>query len=125
MSKNNIQLINRLYESFNARDINSVLTALTADVAWANGMEGGHVHGHKALQDYWTRQWEIVSPHVEPIEFQQIKDDVIEVKVIQSIFDLNGQPLSGQSHGLKDTTVMHIFTMKNEKVIRFDLRESI
>jgi len=22
---------------------------------WANGMEGGHVHGHDGVRNYWTR----------------------------------------------------------------------
>ena len=38
-----IKVIERIYDRFNARDIDSVLTALTDDVAWANGMDGGHV----------------------------------------------------------------------------------
>ena len=44
---------------FNARDIDGVLTVLTDDVAWANGMDGGYVHGREAVRAYWTRQWTI------------------------------------------------------------------
>lgn len=73
-----------------ARNIDGVLVALAEDVAWANGMDGGHVYGHKGLRDYWTRQWSMVSPHVEPVEFQQTADGSITVEVIQSVFDLNG-----------------------------------
>lgn len=123
MSKSHVQLIQRLYECFNARDIDCVVIALTDDVAWANGMEGGHVHGHEALSDYWTRQWAMVSPHVEPVSFQETEDGTVTVEVIQSVFDLNGQPLSGQTHGLKDKTVMHIFQIENEKIKRFDIRD--
>jgi ketosteroid isomerase-like protein len=65
-----IKVLERLYDRFNARDIDGVLVALTDDVAWANGMEGGHVHGHDAVRDYWTRQWAMVSPHVEPVDFR-------------------------------------------------------
>lgn len=123
MSKNHVQLIQRLYECFNARDIDGVIIALTDDVAWANGMEGGHVHGHEALRDYWTRQWAMVSPHVEPVNFQETAHGAVTVEVIQSVFDLNGQPLSGQTHGLKDKTVVHIFRFENEKIKRFDIRD--
>jgi nuclear transport factor 2 (NTF2) superfamily protein len=52
-----VKLLERLYDRFNARDIDSVLTALADDVAWANGMDGGHVHGREAVRAYWTRQW--------------------------------------------------------------------
>lgn len=122
MSNNEIALIKQLYDFFNARDVDGVLVALAEDVAWANGMDGGHVYGHDGLRDYWTRQWSIVSPHVEPVEFQQIADDTIKVEVIQTVFDLNGQPLSGQAHGLKDKTVTHVFCITGDKISRFDIQ---
>ncbi len=121
MSKSDIEVIKGMYERFNARDIDGVLAAVADDIAWANGMDGGHVHGHEAMRDYWTRQWAVVSPHVEPIAFQQTANGAVAVKVIQSVFDLDGQPLNGQTHGLKDKTVMHIFWMNSNKVARFDI----
>src|SRR5690625_1700483 len=62
--KNDVDVIKRAYDCFNTRNIDGVLALLAEDVAWANGMDGGHVHGHKAVRDYWTRQWALVSPHV-------------------------------------------------------------
>ena len=59
-----VKVLERIYDRFNARDIDGVLTVLTDDVAWANGMDGGHVHGREAVREYWTRPWTIVSPHV-------------------------------------------------------------
>jgi hypothetical protein len=41
----NIEILKRIYDRFNARDIDGVLAVLADDVAWANGMDGGHVHG--------------------------------------------------------------------------------
>ena len=66
---NDVELLKRLYDRFNSRDIDGVLAALADDVAWANGMDGGHVHGREAVREYWTRQWSMVSPHVEPVSF--------------------------------------------------------
>jgi len=123
MSNNDIQIVKEIYERFNARDINGVLVALASDVAWANAMEGGYVHGHEGVRDYWTRQWAIVSPHVEPITFQHTEYGAIAVEVIQSIFDLNGQPLTEQTHGLQDKTVFHIFRVESGKVKRFDVQD--
>ncbi len=40
-----------------------------------------------------TRQWAIVSPHVEPVNFIKAADDSILVEVQQSVFDLEGKPL--------------------------------
>jgi len=125
MSNNNVEIIKRIYHCFNARDIDGVLTVLSDDIAWANGMDGGHVHGREAVRDYWTRQWAIVSPHVEPVAFENTEDGTVAVKVIQTVFDLNGQPLDGQTHGLKDKTVMHIFRMEGEKIARFDIQDAL
>jgi hypothetical protein len=38
-----VELLKRIYDCFNARDIDGVLAVLADDVAWANGMDGGHV----------------------------------------------------------------------------------
>lgn len=124
MSEQQTQLIKRIYERFNARDIDGVLAVLADDVAWANGMEGGHVHGREAVRDYWTRQWAIISPHVEPVAFQHADDGAIEVEVIQRVFDLDGRPLEGQDHGLKDRTVRHVFRMDGGKIVRFDIGDA-
>ena len=125
MSKYNIELLKDLYDRFNSRDIEGVLTALADDVAWANGMEGGHVHGRDAVRDYWTRQWAVVSPHVVPVAFRDADTGVVTVEVIQTVFDLDGLPLSGQSHGLKDKTVTHVFVVAGDKIARFDIQDDL
>ncbi|TCR91652.1 nuclear transport factor 2 family protein [Rhizobium sp. BK376] len=124
MSEAHTQLIKRIYDRFNARDIDGVLTELADDVAWANGMDGGHVHGREAVRDYWTRQWAVISPHVEPVAIQTKDDGVITVEVIQSVFDLEGRPLTEQTHGLKDKTVLHIFRVEGGKITRFDIKDT-
>ena len=120
-----VELLKRIYDRFNARDIDGVLRALTDDVAWANGMEGGHVHGHQAVRAYWTRQWTMVSPHVEPVGFHRAGDGAIIAAVRQSVRDLEGRPLQGQTHGLKDKTVEHVFRLREGKVVRFDIRDAV
>ena len=47
-----VKVLERIYDRFNARDIDGVLIALTDDVAWANAMDGGHVHGREAVREY-------------------------------------------------------------------------
>ena len=64
-----IEFLKRLYDRFNARDMEAVLAKLDENVVWANGMEGGHVHGRDGVRSYWTRQWAMVDPHVEPVGF--------------------------------------------------------
>lgn len=119
----NIAVIKSMYECFNARDIDGVIDALTDDVEWANAMEGGHVHGHEGVRDYWTRQWAIVNPHVEPVSFKSASDNSIVVEVDQTIFDLDGKPLHEHTNQLKNKMVQHIFYLEDDKVNRFDVRE--
>lgn len=120
-----IDVVKGLYDRFNARDIEGVLGALTDDVAWANGMDGGHVHGREGVRDYWTRQWALVSPHVEPVSFATAADGSIVVEVRQSVRDLQGRPLQEQTHGLRDKTVGHVFRFRQGKVVRFDIRDGL
>jgi hypothetical protein len=121
---NNIEVLKRMYECFNARDIDAVLGALTDDVAWANGMDGGHVHGREGVREYWTRQWAILRPHVEPVSFDRAPDGSIVVEVRQSVRDLQGRPLQDQTHGLRDKTVGHVFYLQEGKVTRFDIQDA-
>jgi len=120
----NIEVLKRIYDRFNARDIDGVLAVLADDVVWANGMDGGHVHGLEAVREYWTRQWTIVSPHVEPVSFTETADSSVVVEVQQSVRDLEGKPLQDQAHGLKDKTVMHVFRLQDGKVTRFDIQDA-
>ena len=50
-----VELLKLLYDRFNARDMETVLTAMHEDVVWANGMEGGYVRGREGVRIYWTR----------------------------------------------------------------------
>lgn len=112
-----IEILKHLYHRFNARDIDTVLAALDENVVWANGMEGGHVHGHDELRSYWTRQWAMVDPHVEPAGFSKGTEGEIIVEVHQVVHDLNGNLLADQMVG-------HIFRVKDGVVRRFDIRGS-
>jgi ketosteroid isomerase-like protein len=54
------ELLSSAYAAFNTRDIDGALSAMQPDVAWANGMEGGIVHGSEGVRAYWTRQWQMI-----------------------------------------------------------------
>jgi len=109
------ELLKRLYDRFNARDMEAVLATMRKDVMWANGMEGGHVYGHDGVRSYWTRQWAKIDPHVEPTGFSAGADGAFNVEVHQTVRDLNGNMLS-------DKTVGHIFRIEDGRIKRFDIR---
>ncbi len=110
-----IEFLKRLYDRFNARDIEAVLAKLDENVVWANGMEGGHVHGRDGVRSYWTRQWAMVDPHVEPVGFSNGPEGEIVVEVHQVVRDLSGNLLMDQMVG-------HIFRIEDGLVRRFDIR---
>ena len=112
-----VERLKHVYERFNARDMETVLGAMQDDVMWANGMEGGHVHGRDGVRDYWTRQWAMVDPHVEPVSFSASPDGGVVVEVHQVVRDLQGNLLV-------DQTVGHIFRIEDGLIKRFDIRES-
>ena len=111
----NLELLERVYDRFNARDMEAALATMRKDVMWANGMEGGHVYGHDGVRSYWTRQWAKIDPHVEPTGFSAGADGAFNVEVHQTVRDLNGNMLS-------DKTVGHIFRIEDGRIKRFDIR---
>jgi hypothetical protein len=108
-------LIERAYAAFNARDIDAALSAMHPDVDWANGMEGGRVLGHAAVRDYWTRQWQMIDPHVEPVGFSDDDAGRVVVDVHQVVRDLGGKVIS-------DRMVQHVYTMDGGLVRRMEIR---
>jgi nuclear transport factor 2 (NTF2) superfamily protein len=109
--------LRNLYRDFNARKIDTVLAALHEDVMWANGMEGGYVHGREAVRAYWTRQWKSLDPRVDPVSFARQPDGAVEVDVHQTVRDLEGNLL-------RDARVGHRFRIEAGLVRRFDILES-
>jgi hypothetical protein len=107
-------LLSHVYERFNARDMETVLAAMHEDVTWANGMDGGYVNGKDEVRKYWTRQWGMVDPRVEPVEFSEGADGTISIRVHQVVHDLNGNLLADQE-------VRHIFSMEQGLIKRFDI----
>lgn len=112
-------LIRRLYVAFNRRDIDAVLAALTDDVVWANGLDGGYVHGREGVRAYWTEQFTRISSTVEPIAIERQPDGRIRVEVHQTVRDADSQQV------LADTRVSHLFTFTGGSLIsRFEIGDS-
>lgn len=107
-------MLRAAYGDFNARRLEAVLERMTADVAWANGMEGGHVHGVDAVREYWQRQFKVLSPHVEPMSITREPDGRFQVRVHQTVHDLAGKLLI-------DTEVLHFYTIKGGFIARMDI----
>ena len=111
------ELVKRVYDRFNARDMEAVLAAMHEDVIWANGMEGGHVYGREEVRSYWTRQWATIDPHVDPVAIARGSEGEVIVEVHQVVRDLSGVLLA-------DKMVVHVFRIESGLIERFDIRGS-
>jgi hypothetical protein len=114
------ELLASAYKYFNARDIDSTLKTMHKDVDWPNGMEGGRVHGHTAVRDYWTRQWKLVDPHVEPVSFSPDPTDPTGrtiVQVHQTVRDLDGKIIL-------DHMVHHVYLIEHGLIRSMEIRDS-
>lgn len=109
-----VELLKRVYTLFNGREIESVLAAMHPDVVWANGMEGGHVHGRDEVRSYWKRQWALVDPRVEPLEISANGKGEVVLKVHQVVRDREGNLLT-------DKFVIHVFQIRDGLIQRFDI----
>jgi hypothetical protein len=110
-----IDLLKRLSDAFNTRDMEGALATMQPDVVWANGLEGGHVYGRDGVRDYWTRQWATIDSHVEPISFSRGPDGTIEVTVHLTARDHAGNVLF-------DRMGTHVFRIDQGLIRRFDIR---
>ena len=109
-------LLTRAYAAFNARDIDAVLSIMHPDVDWPNAWEGGRVVGRAGVRDYWVRQWAVLDPTVEPVEFSVDAQGRTIVTVHQIVRDRQGQLIS-------DTMVDHVYTIEEHLIRRMDVRQ--
>jgi len=108
------ELLLGAYREFNARTIDAVLARMHPDVVWPNGMEGGFVYGVEGVREYWTRQWEILDPTVEPLSMAEDENGRWVVQVHQVVRDRDGKLLL-------DTTVQHAYRVENGLIRRMDI----
>jgi hypothetical protein len=108
-----VALLRRAYEAFNARDIDGLLSLLQPDVDWPNVLEGRREHGHDAVRAYWAHQFALVDPRVEPVAFER-QDGVVVARVHQVVRDLEGSVRS-------DTFVRHAYAFRDGLVARMDV----
>jgi ketosteroid isomerase-like protein len=108
------EVLRYAYAAFNARSVDAALATMHPDVVWPNGMEGGTVHGHQGVREYWTRQWTLIDPRVEPVVFVALDDGRIAVDVRQVVRD-------GQGKVLVDQQVQHVYRMEDGRIRHMEI----
>ena len=110
-----IELLHRTYAAFNQREIDRALATMDDNVDWPNGWEGGRVLGKAAVRDYWTRQFEVLDPHVEPKNFTLEADGRVVVEVHQVVHDKSGKLLV-------DQMVRHVYEIHDGLIQSMEIR---
>ena len=110
------ELLTAAYHAFNTRDLEAALAVMHPEVEWPNTMEGGYVQGHDGVSAYWTKQWNLVDPHVEPLRFATDANGRIVIEVHQVVQDLQG-------HLLEEVMVQHIYRMEAGLIRRMEMGE--
>ena len=110
------EVLRSLYEAFNERDVDTCLAAMTPDVDWANGWEGGRVVGRDAVRDYWQRQWAAIDSTAEPTAVSERPDGTVEVAVHLVARDREGTVLN-------DGDGRHIYEFRGDLVQRMTIEE--
>jgi len=109
------EVLSEVYALFNVRSLDLILERMDKDVDWPNGMEGGRVHGHEGIREYWTRQWKMIDPHVQPVGFATDEAGDTVVTVHQVVRDLEGKVLVDQQ-------VLHVYTFRDGLIERMEIR---
>jgi ketosteroid isomerase-like protein len=109
------ELITLIYAAFNRREMDTVLAHMHPDVDWPNGMEGGRVHGRAGVREYWTRQWSMIDPHVDPVRIEDDPSGRTVVEVHQVARDLSGNILI-------DQMVRHVYSIRDGLIERMDIQ---
>ena len=113
----NQQFLQNLYDAFNRREIEIIISSMRPDVKWANGLEGGFVYGRDAVREYWTNQFKEIQPELETLRFETDENERDVVTVHQIVRDLQGNVLA-------DATVQQIFTVKDGLISLYEIGET-
>jgi hypothetical protein len=80
-------------------------------------MDGGRVLGRADVRAYWTRQFGVIDPRVEPVGFDTDASGRTVVRVHQVVRNGAGAVIS-------EGTVDHIYTIEDGLITRMDIRKS-
>jgi hypothetical protein len=66
------------------------------------------------VREYWTRQWRVIDPRVEPRRFADSAGGRVGVDVHQVVRDLSGRVV-------KDATVRHAYVIEGGLIRRMEI----
>jgi len=107
------RVLKRLYEAFNGRDVAEAQSLMHPQVVWANGLDGGYVHGREGVRDYWLKQWNALDSRAELLAVDHTSRNTASVDVHLTAVELGGEKLF-------DTVAKHSFEFEDGLIRRFE-----
>jgi ketosteroid isomerase-like protein len=84
-------LLTRLYEAFNRKDVDAVVSFLHPDVSWPNLFGEGRLQGPDAMRRMWREQFTAINPEATPVAFTTLPDGRIQVEIAYVVRTLDGK----------------------------------
>lgn len=109
------ELIGRMYDAYNGRDLEALIALVSPDVNWPD--DDNRLHGRAAVGDYWSRQWARIRTHDEVLGLADLGPGRTAVRISQVVRDLNGAIVSTGAF-------LHIFELRDGLVERMDVRKT-
>ena len=109
-----IELLERSYAAFNARNIDAALATMRPDIDWPDMLGHRRIVGHDAVREYWQRQFEEMEPNVTPTGYAEGVDGQVVVDVHQIVRDKHGNLLSEQD-------VQHAYVLRDGLAAAMDV----
>ena len=117
MSEHQPFLQKNIYDAFNNREFEAIISLMHENVKWANGLEGGFIYGRDAVREYWINQFKAIQVKLEPLKFETDESNRDIITVHQIVRDLQGNVLA-------DATIHQIFTIENELITLYEIDET-
>ncbi|PSF27847.1 nuclear transport factor 2 family protein [Aphanothece hegewaldii CCALA 016] len=112
--RENQQFLQNLYDAFNKREIETIISVMHPDVKWGNGVKGGFVYGRDAVREYWTNQFKVIQVQLETLKFETDQNNRNVVTTHQIVRDWQGNLLFR-------ATIEQIFIIENGLISVYEL----
>jgi ketosteroid isomerase-like protein len=113
----NVVLVERLYQAFDALDLEAIAEIIDPEVDIHQSDElpwGGDFHGHEGLAQFFGRLRETITSRVTTQVVFAAGDDVVQIGRTAGTVNASGAAF--------DVDEMHLFTVRDGRVVRFEAR---